>query len=59
MKELFDNLSYNITNLTFENEDANDDKNIISTIYERDIYIKIKKRLNNINAKMISNNLKE
>lgn len=56
--ELFDNLSYNITNLTFENEDANDDKNIISTIYERDIYIKIKKRLN-INAKMISNNLKE
>lgn len=59
MMELFDNLSYNITNLTFENEDANDGKNIISTIYERDIYIKIKKCLNNINAKMISNNLKE
>ena len=51
--------SYNVSNLTFENEDANDDKNIIGTIYDKDIYTKIKKHLNNINAKMTNNNLKE
>lgn len=57
--KLFGILSYNVSNLTFKNEDANDDKNIIGTIYERDIYIKIMKHLNNINAKMTNNNLKE
>ena len=51
--------SYNVSNLTFENEDANDDKNIIGTIYDKDIYTKIKKHLNNINTKMTNNNLKE
>lgn len=59
MMKLFGILSYNVSNLTFKNEDANDDKNIIGTIYERDIYIKIMKHLNNINAKMTNNNLKE
>lgn len=45
--------SYNILNSNFENEDANDDKKIIGTIYDKDIYEKIKMYLNYLNENII------
>lgn len=51
--------SYNILNPNFEAEDANDDKKIIGTIYDKDIYEKIKKYLNYLKENIIhvDNNL--